>query len=123
MKLVFPAVLIAAFVLPVAPAPAAILAANTGTPVAAQFSLLGAELGAFVNATPLIDVATGDVNADGTDDLVLESTQQLVVRDGKTRTPLRTITFGRGVSAGRVDAGDVTGDGRADIVLAGGGSV
>jgi hypothetical protein len=41
-------------------------------------------IAAFTAGAPLVDVATGDVNGDGTDDIVLESAQQIVIRDGKT---------------------------------------
>lgn len=123
MKLALSAVLIAAVVLPATPASASILAATTGAPVASQFSLQGASLGSVLANAALTDVAYGDVNGDGTDDLVLAGAQQLSVRDGKTGAVLRTIALGRGVGAGSVDAGDVTGDGRADLVLAAGGSV
>jgi hypothetical protein len=120
MKLALPAVLIAALLVPATSASASILAGQTGTPLASQFSLQGAKLAAFGAGIPLVDVATGDVNGDGVDDLVFEGAQQVVVRDGKTNATLRTIQLGRGFGAGGLDVGDVTGDGRGDIVLADG---
>ena len=73
-----------------------------------------------------VSVALGDVNGDGRADLVVGSgagtTAQVKVYDGRTRALLETLTpFGPGFKGGvTVAAGDLNGDGKADVVIGSG---
>src|SRR5439155_20209869 len=80
-----------------------------------QFSLQGLPLGMFA-ATPDGDVATGDVNGDRVDDVIAGGGTDVTITDGRRRRLLTTLHPGLGAT--RVAAGDVTGDGRADVVAA-----
>jgi RHS repeat-associated protein len=77
-------------------------------------------------ATDGVFVATGDVNGDGTPDIVVgteagASSPAVKVFSGTNAALLRTITLASDFSGGaRVAAGDVNGDGKADIIVAAG---
>src|SRR5262249_1730195 len=76
-------------------------------------------------ATDGVFVAAGDVNGDGTPDIIAGTDQSsspaLKVFNGTNGALLATIQLGSDFTGGvRVAAGDVNGDGKADIIAAGG---
>ncbi|MFD7295872.1 FG-GAP repeat domain-containing protein [Streptomyces sp. NPDC059897] len=62
------------------------------------------------------DIATGDVNGDGTDDVVVAAESATAVLDGRTGKALSTID-GKGAYIRSVTVADVTDDGRAEILV------
>jgi FG-GAP-like repeat len=80
----------------------------------------------FPASTRGVSVALADVNGDGRADLVVGSgagpTAQVKVYNGKTRGLLETLTpFGPGFKGGvTVAAGDLNGDGKADVIVGSG---
>jgi len=80
----------------------------------------------FPGWTGEVQVATGDVNGDGTSDIVVGAGPgapggHVKVFDGRTGALLRSFFAFEGFRGGvRVAAGDVDGDGRADLVVGAG---
>jgi RHS repeat-associated protein len=86
-------------------------------------------LGSFnafaAGATDGVFVAAGDVNGDGTPDIVVgtdqSSSPSIRIFDGHSGAPLDTVQLSPDFAGGvRVAAGDVNGDGKADIIAAAG---
>jgi hypothetical protein len=112
-----------------APAPGRVIAVGADAGGAAAVELLDAATGRVAASVPSGDtlpvgarVATADVNGDGVSDLIIGTGPGTVARvrvvDGRTQQDLFSLQPFDGFDGGvYVAAGDVTGDGRADVVI------
>lgn len=99
--------------------------ANVGSDVIVQDTATGATVlnfPAFPGFSGGVRVAVGDVNGDGTPDIIAGAgaggNSHVRVFDGATTAVLHSFLAFSGVSGGvTVAAGDITGDGRADIIV------